>query len=222
MTPFFIRKKWNQNSKFLVYQLSWYTFSLVHSSFGGSSLVSSTSKQKVHDWWKKNHWVNWSSNNNITYFIGEGIWKVRWTRNTKPYSQNGISLQSFINTIFLVQHLCGPIMTQFWPNFDFYTPIPPPHPLSGQVIYKLHCHYQNFSPLANGLYLIATTNKTPLRNGNCPIMDPITEMAVDISWGINILHILSTLYHVTRHVLFTDPLPPLLVHVYMECHLNAT
>ena len=34
-----------------------------------------------------------------------------------------------------------------------------------QVIYKLHCHYQNFSPLANGLYLIVITIKTlaPLR-----------------------------------------------------------
>ena len=39
-------------------------------------------------------------------------------------------------------------------------------------------HYQNFSPLANGLYLIATTNKTPLCNGNRPITDPITEMGV--------------------------------------------
>jgi hypothetical protein len=47
-----------------------------------------------------------------------------------------------------------------------------------QVIYKPHCHYQNFSPLANGLYLIATTNKTPLRSGNCPITDPITKMGV--------------------------------------------
>ena len=32
--------------------------------------------------------------------------------------------------------------------------------------------------MANGLYLIATTNKTPLRNRNCPITDPITEMGV--------------------------------------------
>ena len=47
-----------------------------------------------------------------------------------------------------------------------------------QVIYKPHCHYQNFFPLANGLYLIATTNKTPLRNGNCPVTNLITKMGV--------------------------------------------
>ena len=46
------------------------------------------------------------------------------------------------------------------------------------LIYKPHCHYQNFSPLANVLYLTATTNKTPLRNGNCPITDSITKMGV--------------------------------------------
>ena len=47
-----------------------------------------------------------------------------------------------------------------------------------QVIYKPHCHYQNFSPLANGVYLIAIINKTPLRNGNCPITGPLAEMGV--------------------------------------------
>ena len=47
-----------------------------------------------------------------------------------------------------------------------------------QVIYKPHCHYQNFSPLANGLYLIATTNKTPMYNANCPVMEHITKMGV--------------------------------------------
>ena len=47
-----------------------------------------------------------------------------------------------------------------------------------QVVYKPHCHYKNFSLLANGLYFIVTTNKTLLRNGNCPIMDPITELGV--------------------------------------------
>ena len=31
-----------------------------------------------------------------------------------------------------------------------------------QVIYKRHYHFQNFSPLANGLCLIVITNKTPL------------------------------------------------------------
>ena len=31
---------------------------------------------------------------------------------------------------------------------------------------------------ANGVYLIVIINKTPLRNGNCPITDPITEMGV--------------------------------------------
>ena len=35
-----------------------------------------------------------------------------------------------------------------------------------------------FSPLANGLYLIVIINKTLLRNGNCPIMNHITEMGV--------------------------------------------
>jgi hypothetical protein len=44
------------------------------------------------------------------------------------------------------------------------------------MIYKPHCHNQNFSPLANGLYLITTTNKTLKRNGNCPITDPITDI----------------------------------------------
>ena len=53
-----------------------------------------------------------------------------------------------------------------------------------QVIYKSHCHYQNFSTLANGLYLIATTNKTLLRNGNCLITDPITEMGVAHTVGL--------------------------------------
>ena len=28
-----------------------------------------------------------------------------------------------------------------------------------QVFYKPHCQYQNFSPLANGVYLIAIINK---------------------------------------------------------------
>ena len=46
------------------------------------------------------------------------------------------------------------------------------------MIYKPHCDYHNFPPLANGLYLISTTNKTLLRNGNCPVTDPITEMGV--------------------------------------------
>ena len=47
-----------------------------------------------------------------------------------------------------------------------------------QVIYKPHCHYQNFSPLANGVYLKAIINKTLLRNGNCPITNLITKMGV--------------------------------------------
>ena len=36
------------------------------------------------------------------------------------------------------------------------------------MIYRTHCHYQIFYTLANGLYLRATNNKTPLHNGNCP------------------------------------------------------
>ena len=47
-----------------------------------------------------------------------------------------------------------------------------------QVIYKPHCHYQKFSPLANGVYLIEIINKTPLSNGNWPITDPINKMGV--------------------------------------------
>ena len=62
-----------------------------------------------------------------------------------------------------------------------------------QVIYKPNCHYQNFSPLANGVYLIATTNKTPLRNGNCPITDPITEMGVAHTVGLYTFLIISNL-----------------------------
>ena len=31
-----------------------------------------------------------------------------------------------------------------------------------QVIYKPYCHYQNFTPLANGVYLIAIYNKNPV------------------------------------------------------------
>ena len=53
-----------------------------------------------------------------------------------------------------------------------------------QVIYKPHCHYQNFSPLANGVYLIVIINRTPLPNGNCPITDPITEMGVAHTVGL--------------------------------------
>ena len=36
---------------------------------------------------------------------------------------------------------------------------------------------------ANGVYLIVIINKTPLRNGNCPITDPITEMGVAHTMG---------------------------------------
>ena len=46
-----------------------------------------------------------------------------------------------------------------------------------------HCHYQIFSPLANGVYLIAIINKTSLCNGNCPIMNLITEMGVAHTMG---------------------------------------
>ena len=37
-----------------------------------------------------------------------------------------------------------------------------------QVICKPHWHCQNFSPLANGLYLKATTNKTPIAYSQVP------------------------------------------------------
>ncbi len=47
-----------------------------------------------------------------------------------------------------------------------------------QVIYKPHFHYQNFFPLANGVYLIAIINKTLLPYGNNPITNLITEMGV--------------------------------------------
>ena len=41
-------------------------------------------------------------------------------------------------------------------------------------------HYGNhdFSPLADDVYRILIINKTPLCNGNCPIMDPITKMGI--------------------------------------------
>ena len=41
-------------------------------------------------------------------------------------------------------------------------------------------HYGNhdFPPLANSVYLIVIIHKTLLCNGNCPIMNPITEMRV--------------------------------------------
>ena len=54
-----------------------------------------------------------------------------------------------------------------------------------QVIYKPHCHSQNFSPLANGVYLIAIINKTTLGNGNCPITNVIAEMRVAHTGGHN-------------------------------------
>ena len=47
-----------------------------------------------------------------------------------------------------------------------------------QMTYKTHCHYQNVSPLANEVYLIAIINKTPLRNGYCPVTNLITELGV--------------------------------------------
>ena len=52
-----------------------------------------------------------------------------------------------------------------------------------QVMYKPRCHYQNYSPLANGVYLIAIINKTPMCNGNCPITNLITEMRVADTMG---------------------------------------
>ena len=42
--------------------------------------------------------------------------------------------------------------------------------------------------MADGLYLIVTTNKTRLRNGNCPITDPITEMGVAHTVGLCYVH----------------------------------
>ena len=41
-------------------------------------------------------------------------------------------------------------------------------------------HYGNydFSPLANGVYLRVIINKTPLRNGNCPITGPIKVVSL--------------------------------------------
>ena len=35
-----------------------------------------------------------------------------------------------------------------------------------------------FFPISQQVYLIAIINKTPLRNGNCPITNLITEMGV--------------------------------------------
>ena len=50
--------------------------------------------------------------------------------------------------------------------------------LMPQVIYKPHCHYQNFPSLDNEVYLIVIINKTSLRNWNYPITNLITEMGV--------------------------------------------
>ena len=44
----------------------------------------------------------------------------------------------------------------------------------------------DFPPLANALSLISTTNKTPLRNGNCPITDPIMKMRVAHTVGLRV------------------------------------
>ena len=57
-----------------------------------------------------------------------------------------------------------------------------------QVIYKPHCHYQNFSPLTNRVYLIAIIDKTPLRNGNCPVINLITQMGVAHTVGHFLSH----------------------------------
>ena len=61
------------------------------------------------------------------------------------------------------------------------------HTTEPQVTYKLHCHYQNVSPLANRVYLITIVNKTPLRNGNCPVTNLITEMGVAHTVGLSVL-----------------------------------
>ena len=52
------------------------------------------------------------------------------------------------------------------------------HIIMPQRIYKAHYDYQNFSSLANGVYLIAITKQIPLGNGNSPITDTITVMGV--------------------------------------------
>ena len=59
------------------------------------------------------------------------------------------------------------------------------------VFYKPNCHYQNFSPLANGVYPIVINNKTPLQNGNCPITNLITEMGVANTVGLSWLVLLK-------------------------------
>ena len=38
--------------------------------------------------------------------------------------------------------------------------------------------------VANGVYLIAIINKTPLHNGNCPILDPTTKMGLAHTVGL--------------------------------------
>ena len=45
----------------------------------------------------------------------------------------------------------------------------------------------DFLPMANRLQLIAITNKTPLRNVNCPIADTITKTGVAHTLGPNFI-----------------------------------
>ena len=42
-------------------------------------------------------------------------------------------------------------------------------------MYKPHYGNQDVFPFPNGVWFVVNINKTPLRNGNSPITDPITE-----------------------------------------------
>ena len=55
---------------------------------------------------------------------------------------------------------CGHVAYNSRTPNDLQTPLPLPE----------------FFPIANGLYLIATTNKTQLPNEICPVADPITKI----------------------------------------------
>ena len=59
-----------------------------------------------------------------------------------------------------------------------------------QRFYKTHYDYQNFYALANGVYLIAVTKQTPLRNRKSPITDPITVMGVTHTVGHEFLSLI--------------------------------
>ena len=47
-----------------------------------------------------------------------------------------------------------------------------------EVMCKLYDINQDFSSLINGVYFMVIIKKTPLRNRNFPITDPLSQMGV--------------------------------------------